>query len=273
MEEPDARQGESQFMTDTKRFAARIENIDAASPIVLVCEHASNAFPAPWEGGLGLSADQRRAHVAWDPGALELSHGLARRLSATLVHAPVSRLVYDLNRPPHSPGAMPERSEIHDIPGNAALGPEERAMRTARVYDAFHADLAAHLSARLSRGQLPVVITIHSFTPIYHGVLREVEFGIIHDDTRPGDEALARAILHEAEARTRLVSRLNEPYSAADGVTHLLRRQAVPYGLSHAMLELRNDLIATQDAAEAMAETLAPVLDAAVAAIRAGEGG
>ena len=46
-----------------------IQNEAASSPLVLVCEHASNAIPARW-GDLGLSMAERRAHIAWDPGAL-----------------------------------------------------------------------------------------------------------------------------------------------------------------------------------------------------------
>lgn len=256
-------------MTQQKGYPARIERFDAASRIVLVCEHAANAFPAPW-GALGLSTVEQAAHIAWDPGALDLARGLSERLDATLVHAPVSRLIYDLNRPPHSPGAMPERSEVHDIPGNQALSHEARAERAAAIYDPFHADLAGVLSARLAGGQIPVVVTVHSFTPIYHGAPRAVEFGIIHDTTLPGDEVYAKAILAETLAQTGLVAALNEPYSAADGVTHLLRRQAVPHQLPHAMLELRNDLINRPETAAAMAATLAPVLAAALARIEEG---
>ena len=46
-----------------------------------------------------------------------------------------------------------------------------------------------------------------------------------------------------------------------DDVTHTLRLHATPYSLPNAMLEVRNDLIATADAQQAMAETLAPVLN------------
>ena len=100
-------------------FVPVIENDTGLSPVLLVCEHASNALPSPW-GDLGLTPDQTRAHIAWDPGALGLARGLAQRLDATLIHAPVSRLIYDCNRAPDMPGAMPARSEVHDIPGNAA---------------------------------------------------------------------------------------------------------------------------------------------------------
>lgn len=248
--------------TGPESFPPSVENSGAAGRIVLVCEHASNAFPPRW-GALGLTPDQQRAHIAWDPGALGLARGLARRLDAVLVHAPVSRLIYDCNRAPDMAGAMPARSEVHDVPGNAAVSPAERAARTEAVYLPFHDRLHAEVMRRVALGLRPVVITIHSFTPVYFGTPRAVEFGVIHD----ADDRLARAILAEALAQGGIRAELNAPYSAADDVTHTLRVIATPYGLPNAMLEIRNDLIASPDAEEAMADRLAPILRAGVEAV------
>lgn len=253
-------------MTEQQGHRAVVETADAHARLLLVCEHASNAIPGDW-ADLGLPEAARAAHIAWDPGALGVARGLAQRLGACLVHAPVSRLVYDCNRPPDSAGAMPAVSEVFPIPGNAAISPEERLRRTQAVYHPFHSDLAGVISDRIAQGLRPVVVTVHSFTPVYHGAPRAVEFGVIHDDTRAGDDAFARAILSATWAMTDLRAELNAPYSARDGVTHLLRRQAVPFGLPHAMLEIRNDLIASQAAEEVMAELLAPVLSRALAAL------
>ena len=245
------------------RFAPVIENSAGASPVIFVCEHASNALPAPW-GNLGLTADQTRAHIAWDPGALGLARGLAQRLDATLIHAPVSRLIYDLNRAPDMPGAMPARSEVHDIPGNAAITPAERLARTEAVYHPWANGLHNLITSRIALGRRPAIITIHSFTPVYHGKPRSVEFGIIHD----ADPTLAQAIF-AASGQTGLNVRLNEPYSAADDVTHTLRLHATPYALANAMLEIRNDLIADAKAEAAMADRLAPVLSHALSQMKA----
>ena len=226
--------------------------------LVLVCEHASNAFPAAW-GDLGLTEAQREAHIAWDPGALPVARALAEALDATLIEARVSRLIYDLNRPPHSKGAMPEVSEIFEIPGNKDLSEAARLARTRAIYLPFHAALRAHLAERLAARRPTQIITVHSFTPIYHGAPRAVEFGVIHD----ADPTLAQAIVAEARARTPLKTELNAPYSAADEVTHTLALHATPMGLRNAMLEIRNDLIATPDTQKNMALTLAPVLKSA----------
>ncbi|MGB3315862.1 MAG: N-formylglutamate amidohydrolase [Albidovulum sp.] len=247
---------------DTTLPVVTTENRDGSGPFLIVCEHASNHFPAEF-GTLGLEAETRAAHIAWDPGALGLARGLSQALDAPLVAAGISRLIYDLNRPPHASGAMAARSEVFEVPGNAALTQQERQKRTEQVYLPFHAALHAEIARLLSMDRPPVIVTVHSFTPVYHGQRREVELGIIHD----ADPTFAKAVLAEAEALTGLTCRLNEPYSAADGVTHTLRLQATPYGLHHVMLEIRNDLLADDLAVASLSDGLAPVLTAALARI------
>lgn len=237
-------------------YPAVVENAAARGRIVLVCEHASNAFPAPW-GDLGLSRELQNAHIAWDLGAFGLSRALLQRLDAVLVHAPISRLIYDCNRAPDMPGAMLGKSELFEIPGNKLISTTERAGRTAAVYVPFHNDLRGLIADRIALGLAPVIVTIHSFTKTYHGKPRPVEFGVIHD----ADDRLALAIVSAAQEITTLRVGLNEPYSAADDVTHTLRLQATPYGLPNVMLEIRNDLIASPDAEQRMADLLAPVLN------------
>jgi predicted N-formylglutamate amidohydrolase len=245
-----------------------IENAGATGPWLIVCEHASNVFPSPW-GELGLGAEAREAHIAWDPGALALARGLAARLDAPLVAARVSRLIYDQNRPPDAPGAMAARSELWDVPGNRGLTAQARQARVASVYLPFHAALGGQVARMLAGGLHPALVTVHSFTPLWYGQPREVECGVIHDT----DPMLARAVLAAARRRTGLRAELNAPYSAADGVTHTLKLHATPHGLPHAMLEIRNDLLASPSAAAAMADTLAPVLAEARASVQREEQG
>jgi predicted N-formylglutamate amidohydrolase len=236
----------------------------AVPRVVVICEHASNALPVarPDLGGdLGISAATRASHAAFDIGALGLARGLARRLDGVLVHAPLSRLVYDLNRAPDHPAAMPPRSEVHDVPANRALTVADRLARVAAVYRPFHATLADTIAGIMAEGVRPALIAVHSFTPVFHGQPRAVEFGVIHDD----DTALTMAVL-EAARGCGLETRLNEPYSAAGDVTHTIRLHAVPCRLANTMLEVRNDLIADDAAQDAMADRLAPVLARALAA-------
>ncbi|MGO8506455.1 N-formylglutamate amidohydrolase, partial [Rhizobium leguminosarum] len=74
------------------------------SPVLLVCEHDSNALPAVF-GDLGLPSEALSSHIAWDPGALAVARILSEALDDTLAYQRFSRLIYDCNRPPSSPGA------------------------------------------------------------------------------------------------------------------------------------------------------------------------
>lgn len=240
-----------------------------APGVILVCEHASNALAGPWQDAAAVLL---ASHAASDIGALGLARALGPRLAqafggAELVAAPLSRLIYDLNRSPDRPDACPAQSEIHPVPMNRAVDAAERLLRTERLYLPFHNLVRARLARALALGEKPAVLTIHSFTPVWHGQPRSVEFGVIHDAT----DGLAREIVAAAEVMNLgLLTELNAPYSAADHVTHSLRLHALPYGLDNAMLEIRNDLIDRPDTQEAIAARLAPVLARAIAACRKG---
>lgn len=264
-----AHQGEGSGVLTVWDHDGRAGAGHGAPGVILLCEHASNALAAPWEeAGAALLA----SHAASDIGALGLARalgpGLARAFGgAELVAAPLSRLIYDLNRSPDRPDACPAQSEIHPVPMNRAVDAAERLLRTERLYLPFHNLVRAQLARALALGKRPAVLTIHSFTPVWHGQPRAVEFGVIHD-AMPG---LAREIVAAADdMNLGLVTELNAPYSAADHVTHSLRLHALPYGLDNAMLEIRNDLIDRPDTQEAMAARLAPVLARAIAACREG---
>ena len=232
---------------------------------VLVCEHAGNFIP-PELRDLGLGPGLTTSHIAWDPGALPVARELSRILDAPLVAQRVSRLVYDCNRPPESDSAIPEVSEVHAVPGNRGLSPEARQDRVDRVYVPFHQALAAHLDARRAAGEEPVVVTVPSFTPVYKGVRRTLDVGILHDM----DARFADAVLQRAGAEPGLAVRRNEPYGPADGVTHTLQRHALPRGLGNVMIEVRNDLIRNGAGQRAMAARLAGWLTAAQADLAGG---
>jgi len=236
---------------------AILVNEGGGSPYVLICEHASNVLPKAL-GSLGLSASEQNRHIAWDLGAEQLSRRLSRLADAPLVLQRYSRLAYDCNRPPDAPDAIPEVSETTDIPGNRGLSPAERLARIREIYRPFHAAVADLLDRRAANAMRSLVVTIHSFTPAYKGVRRDVELGILHDhDTRLAE----RMMVHFADVD----ARFNEPYGPKDGVLHTLNLHAAPRGLAHAMLEVRNDFLSDERGQDAWAERLSAVFARAAA--------
>lgn len=226
-----------------------ISHHDSAPHVLVVCEHASSYIPPEYDQ-LGLSDHAAKSHVAWDPGALPVAQRVAAGLDAACVYGTMSRLLYDCNRPPESSSAIPVRSEVFDIPGNTNLSQAERDLRIANIYATFSKALSEEISRH--RATLRLMVTIHSFTPVFNGVTREVEIGILHGK----DAQFAQAMMHAKPHNTPYCIRLNEPYAAVDGVAHTLDTQGAANALPNVMIEVRNDLIATDKDQNTMATYL-----------------
>ncbi len=247
---------------DSKASGTAVEIINplGSGNVVLLCEHASSHIPERYNG-LGLDDKDTKSHAAWDPGARELGLILANELDAAFVCSCVSRLVYDCNRPPSAKSAMPEKSELIEIPGNRNLSDAARTERVQTVYVPFCTKVSDVLS---KRADTPVaLVTIHSFTPVYFGAMRDVEIGLLHDsDSQMVDLMLADA----ANLPHRCIQR-NAPYGPEDGVTHSLKLHGIQNGLPNVMIEVRNDLLKTPKDIRTIADELLSMLRPALNAL------
>jgi predicted N-formylglutamate amidohydrolase len=223
-------------------------NLEGRSPTVLVCEHAGRRIPRKL-GTLGLPDAELTRHIAWDIGAEGVSRLLSRLLDAPLLLQRYSRLVYDCNRPPEALDAIPVISETTRIPGNEQLSAEDKLSRIESLYRPFHAAVSKLLDRRTAQGQTSHFVTIHSFTPVYKSKRREFELGILHDrDSRLADKLF--------KGFPNFDTRRNKPYGPQDGVCHTLNLHAGVRGLPCAMIEIRNDLIATERGQDEWAQRL-----------------
>ncbi len=241
--------------------AATTLNEGGASPFVLLCEHASNHVPEEY-AGLGLSSRDLGRHIAWDIGAADLARELSRRLDAPLFLSGYSRLLIDCNRPPGAPTSIPTRSEDTGIPGNLDLDAGERARREAAFFAPFHAAVARLLDRRAAEGRPAVVVGVHSFTPVFLGVPRPWRAGVLYGRAERFGRALVERLaadLGPAEVGD------NEPYRIEpEQHDYTVPVHGDARGLDAALLEVRQDLIASAAEAEAWAARLAPALVDAV---------
>jgi predicted N-formylglutamate amidohydrolase len=238
--------------------AVAIERAEAPSPVVLVCDHASNHLPARY-GLLGLAADDLAEHFAWDPGALAISRRLSALLHAPLVYGCVSRLVLDVNRQPSDVDLIVETVDGVLVPGNSGLSAGERERRVAEIYAPYHAAIEDLLAKRAQHRRRSALVAIHTFTPSLQGAVRPWHCGVIFaSDSRLG-EALVKGLREEDG----LVVGVNEPYAPSDRVYHTMSRHGEHYGIPAAMIEVRNDLVSNDDGQRAWAMRLAPLLQSA----------
>jgi predicted N-formylglutamate amidohydrolase len=225
-------------------------------PILFLCDHAANALPP---GGLGLDAGLLSTHIAYDIGAATVTRALARAYGAPALLGAWSRLLIDLNRGVDDPTLVMKLSDGSIIPGNVRDNREAEAAEVARRIEVFHAPYHAAIDAELDRiGADAVLVSMHSFTPVWKGRPRSWEVGVLYDrDVRLAQPLMARL----GQAGFSVGD--NEPYSGAlEGDT--LWRHGTMRGLPHVLIEMRQDLIATDQQAQAFAVRLKPILDAAL---------
>ena len=226
------------------------------SRLLFLCDHASNALP---EGGLGLDPALLSTHIAYDIGAAAVTRALARAYGAPAMLGGWSRLLIDLNRGADDPTIVMKLSDGSIIPGNVLRDARADAAEVARRIKTFHAPYHAAIDAVLDRmGPDATVISMHSFTPAWKGRPRVWEVGVLYDrDTRLSAPLMAR--LREAG----FTVGDNEPYTGAlEGDT--LYQHGTLRGLPHVLIEIRQDLIASEDAAQDFALRLKPILDLAL---------
>ncbi|MBI1212821.1 MAG: N-formylglutamate amidohydrolase [Alphaproteobacteria bacterium] len=229
------------------------------SPLIFVCDHASNALP-PEYGALGLSREAFARHIAYDIGAADVTVALAARFSAPAILGQYSRLLVDLNRGPDDPTLVMKLSDRAIIPGNARADAAEVAKRMRLYYQPYHDRIKAEIARVQGAGQAPVLISIHSFTPDWRGWMRPWHVGILWSEK---DQRLARFMLARLARESDLRVGDNEPYSGElEG--DCMSQHAVAHGLAHVLIELRQDLVDTAEKAQKWAARLGPVLQEAL---------
>ncbi|MBX3598012.1 MAG: N-formylglutamate amidohydrolase [Rhizobiaceae bacterium] len=233
-----------------------VRNRNGNSPIVLVCDHASNFLPSEY-GTLGLASEDLEKHIAWDPGAAEVARHMSDLLDAALIESGISRLVIDCNRPLDAPDLFWTVSENTVVPANQNLSAQERDRRIAQAYQPFHAAVDEIVEQRLASGLETMLVAIHTFTPVYKGVDRPWHIGILHDD----DQRLAAHLIDRLGQDKGIVIGDNEPYSPEDRVYFTLERHGRAHGLACVMIEIRNDQVADAASQKKWAHRLAEILE------------
>ncbi|MEM7282364.1 MAG: N-formylglutamate amidohydrolase [Pseudomonadota bacterium] len=229
-------------------------NETGSAPVLVVCDHASRAVPQCLNQ-LGLTDDVFEKHVAWDIGTNLLGPELADALQAPAILAGYSRLVVDLNRRLDDPTAFIEISDGIKIPGNVKLSKKQRQTRTEQLYHTYHGAIDTRLKRFLSENVIPVVISVHSFTPSLNAFERPWEIGVLWDR----DPRIARPLINALDKQGYCVGD-NQPYSGKDPHDYTIDHHAEAQGLPYVSLEIRQDLITDPRGASKWAAVLSGAL-------------
>ena len=183
---------------------------------VVTCEHAGNTVPLNYAHLFHGKEDILQSHRGWDPGAVEVASALSNELSALFFICETTRLLVEPNRSLHSDSLFSEYSQgLTDTEKDHLL----------QTYYYPHRTTVEEL---IRNSEDPVLhISIHTFTPVWNGLERIVDVGLLFDPVRKNETKFC------GDYRTKLNKSLpsiniefNEPYKGIDdGFTTYLRRQ------------------------------------------------
>jgi predicted N-formylglutamate amidohydrolase len=237
----------------------RVVNPGGRAPLLLVCDHASDAIPRRL-GDLGVPARDLQTHIAYDIGAAAVAEALAAAFDAPLVMTGFSRLVIDCNRALDAPTSIPPVSDAIPVPGNQNLAQEARRARAELLFAPYHRAIEARLAALCGGGGVPCFLAVHSCTPVFAGFRRPWHFGVLWNR----DGRLAEPLIANLARDGGLSVGDNQPYSGRDGHGYTLPTHAEPRRLPHATIEIRQDLIGDRAGiarwARRLHDALAPVV-------------
>jgi predicted N-formylglutamate amidohydrolase len=222
------------------------------SPFVLICDHAGKRIPRAL-GDLGVPASERERHIAWDIGAAGVASHLSEYLDAFFIQQTYSRLVIDCNRPLEVAGSIVARSELTDIPGNAGIDEASRGLRVREIFRPYHDRIARELDRRLEAKRPAILVSVHSFTPVYLGQSRPWHIGMLYGR----DARIARFLLERIRAEGEWNVGDNEPYAVTAITDYAIPVHGEGRAIPNIGLEIRQDLIADEAGQAAWAERIA----------------
>jgi len=221
--------------------------------LILLCDHARNTLPTSY-GALGLSSESLQRHIAYDIGAEAVTRRLAALTGAGAVLAGFSRLLIDPNRGEDDPTLVMRISDGAIVPGNARIDAAEISRRVEAYWRPYRRACAGFIDQARAENLIPALVGVHSFTPSMQGVSRPWQVGVLWDR----DDRLAAPLI-EALRAEKLVVGDNEPYDGAL-IGDSMYEFSTQRGLPGALIEIRQDLVATQEQCDAWAELLARIL-------------
>src|ERR1700760_3500248 len=239
-------------------------NAAGRSPFLLTCDHYGRLIPRVL-GDLGLPESELLRHIAWDIGIAGVAETLSDLLGAHLVAQRYSRLVIACNRPPAAPSSIPIISEATMIPGNDGIARDAAETRRREIFDPYHRRIDEVIDARGRAGLPTVLVSLHSFTPVYAGIARPWHIGTLYQR----DKVLPPRLLKHLRAEPDLVVGNNEPYAVSDETDYTIPVHGEARGLMNSGIEIRQDLIGDQAGQQQWADRLARILGEIEATLRA----
>ncbi|BCA94056.1 hypothetical protein TUM19329_04170 [Legionella antarctica] len=186
--------------------------------LIISCEHAVDIVPEPYHTLFAPFKNLLASHRGVDFGALAIAEHLSKKLSCDFIQATTTRLLVDCNKSMNHPRCF---SEI-----TRDLSPEEKQKIMDLYYWPFRQQVMALIKKNIDLGSQVWHLSIHSFTPVLHNIVRNTDIGLLYDPQRSPEKTLASQWKKEIHTQTPIYKiRMNYPYrGVSDGFTSMMRK-------------------------------------------------
>ena len=228
-------------------------SINYKKRILFIADHASNYIPDTLNN-LGLTKNQINTHISFDLGIKDLCISLSKSFNAKYIVGDHSRLLIDLNRGISDPTLIPVIVDKKVIPRNINLSDYEKRKRVLRIYKKYHDDIRKIIK----RDNINILISLHSFNPIFKNKKRNIHFGILSNQ----DRKLSEVILNEMRRRKIRVGD-NEPYKG-NLIGDTMHKHGLQNHMHHSLIEVRNDLLSSSTKINRVSVLLKEIIDESI---------
>jgi predicted N-formylglutamate amidohydrolase len=186
--------------------------------LLLSCEHGGNMIPEEYRSLFHGKEGILNSHRGFDPGALELFNRLKPLANHSFLST-TSRLLVELNRSPGHPQLFSEFTK--------SLSNKEKQQLLNEYYFPYRDEIEQLISKEIAQGKKVLHISVHSFTPILNGKIRETDVGLLFDPSKALEKDFVRIWkFNLGRFLPALKVRFNYPYlGRADGFTTYLRKK------------------------------------------------
>ena len=202
------------------------------SPILIIVDHASNTIPDKYEN-LKLTDSYLDSHIAYDVNIMNLAKNLSKELNSEIICGEHSRLFIDLNRGKSDPTLIAAISDKKIIKKNINITNKDKKFRIKEIYDKYHLSI----NSLIMKKKIRLILSLHSFTPIFKGKKRNVEIGILSNE----DRRYSQKLINKIRGKEYIVGD-NEPY-IGNLIDDTLYKHGLKNKLFHTLIEIRSDLI------------------------------
>lgn len=224
-------------------------NPQSFGSFLFTAEHASPTIPVTVQK---TDVPFLTTHWAYDIGVLPLMKIMCTRHKSQGIYTQYSRLWIDANRAPDQDGLIKTHIEETPLSFNQSLTEQHRQERFLDVHEKYHGAISSSI---VKHAHTPLLVSLHSFTPIWNDHIRTMDIGVLFDR----DEELAHVCTKLLRNEGFFVEE-NQPYSGKNGLIYSAHRHGTQHEIPYIELEFNQSILCTPQRIKHVAGKLSRVL-------------